>query len=161
MLRRRFELAAGFAMQAIAPACLCAGLIGIAAAQGEAMSAETLKQRGVQLHAEIDATYQQLRASKTLSDRVRQGNDVTDVVGKYIPVGIGLDEAQAILRAAGCSVGTSHEGHLVGRSAMNDRMLDIKHTLEVDLAPQASNGTSVVSEVHATIFTKYVPKDLK
>jgi hypothetical protein len=44
---------------------------------------------------------------------------------------------------------------------MNDRMLDIKHTLEVDLAPQASNGTSVVSEVHATIFTKYVPKDLK
>jgi len=151
-------------MQAIASVCFCAGLIGVAlpaksyaqtpAAQAEPLGAGTLEQRGAQLRAEIDATYQQLRASKTLSNRVRQGNDVTDVVGKYIPVGIRFDEAQAILRAAGCIVGFSHEGQLFGRSAMNDRMLDIKHTLEVDLAPQASNGTSVVGEVHATIFTK-------
>jgi hypothetical protein len=171
MLRRRFELATRFVMRAIASVCFCAGLIGIAlpaksyaqtpAAQAEPMSAETLKQHGVQLHAEIDATYQQLRASKTLSNRVRQGNDVTDVVGKYIPVGIRFDEAEAILRAAGCIVGISHEGHLFGRSTMNDRTLDIKHTFEVDLAPQSNNGISMVSEAHATIFTKYVPKDSK
>jgi|ERR1022692_971796 hypothetical protein len=171
MLRRQFELAPSTMMQAIASVCCCAALIGIAlpvksyaqtlAAQAEPMSAETLKQRGAQLRAEIDATYQQLRASKTLSNTVRQGNDVTDVVGKYIPVGIRFDEAQAILRAAGCIVGISHEGHLFGRSAMNDKLLDIKHTFEVDLAPRATNGISVVGELHATIFTKYVPRDRK
>jgi hypothetical protein len=92
---------------------------------------------------------------------LRQGNEVTDVVGKYIPVGIRFEEAQAILREAGCIVGISHEGPLVGRSAMNDRLLAIKHTLGVDLAPRAGNGNSVVGEVQAKIFTKYVPKDMK
>jgi|SRR5271166_5129793 len=171
MLRRRFQLAARFMMPAIRAVYFCAVLIGVAlpakshaeaaAAQAEPMSAESLNQRGAQLRAAIDATYQQLRASKTLSNRVKQGNDVTDVVGKYIPIGIRIDEAQAILRAAGCIVGISQAGHLFGRSAMNDRMLDIKHTFAVDLAQRATDDNSVVSEVHATIFTKYVPKELK
>ena len=57
--------------------------------------ADPLTQRGWRLRAEIDANYQQLRATKALSNRIDQPNDVTPVVAKYIPVGTTFDDAAA------------------------------------------------------------------
>lgn len=119
---------------------------------------DPLTQRGWRLRAEIDATYQELRATNTLTHRVDQPNDVTPVVLKYIPVGTTFDEAAAILRAAGCSIGVDAQGHGYGTLAMKDGLLQVKHTLAINLVPQTPHEFSVIGEVNGIIFEKYQVK---
>jgi hypothetical protein len=118
-------------------------------------------QRGFKLRAELAAEYKRLRATRKLSNRIGLDNDVTTIVIKYIPVGTSLDDARAIMRAAGCLVGVSPDGHVFGRAAMKDGLLDVKHTFSVDLAPGAANDDGAVDEVRASIFTTYTAKDIK
>jgi hypothetical protein len=125
-------------------------------------STDPLTQRGWRLRAEIDATYQQLRATKTLTQRVDQTNDVTPVVQKYIPVGTSFDDAAAILRAAGCSIGVKTNGHGYATLAMKDGLLQAKHTFAIDLVPRTANDFSVIGDVGGIIFENHrVKSDLK
>lgn len=124
--------------------------------------ADPLTERGWRLRAEIDATYQQLRASKTLTARVDQNNDVTPVVQKYLPVGTSFDDAAAILRAAGCSIGVKANGHGYATLAMKDGLLQAKHTFAIDLVPRTANDFSVIGDVGGIIFENHrVKSDLK
>lgn len=158
-------------LRAMCSAGLCACLLAClpccdlhaeaAAVQGKAVSADALLQLGRRLRAEIDAAYAQMKESKTLSNIVRQGNDVTPIVLKYIPVGIAFDDAKAILRSAGCVIPPLEQGHVFGRSAMKDGMLEVKHTFAVELTPRTPGDFSVVGAVRGTIFTKYVVHDRK
>jgi hypothetical protein len=129
-----------------------------APAQTEQITADALKHRGEQLHAEIDATYKQLRASNSLRNSLQGGNDVTAIALKYIPIGIGFADAEAILRAAGCTIVRSKQGHVSARSNLTGGFFDLYgHAFTVDLVPHAAGDFSVVAEVRANIFAKYVP----
>jgi hypothetical protein len=133
-----------------------------AAAPAAPVAADPLTQRGWRLRAEIDATYQDLRASKTLTHRVDQSNDVTPVVLKYIPVGTSFDEAAAILRAAGCVIGVTAQGHGYATLPMKDGLLQVKHTFAIDLVPRTANDFSIIGEVSGNIYENYrVKSDLK
>jgi hypothetical protein len=142
-------------------AAMPASTVAAAAQIQVSADAVALAQRGTQLRADIAATYQHLRQTKTLSNRVKDGNDVTDIVRKYIPVGTSFEDAEAILRSAGCHVGFSENGHVYGRAAMKDGLLQVKHTFAVDLEPPAPNDYSLVHDVSGTIFTVYVYRDAK
>ena len=50
------------------------------------LTAYTLQQRAQKLRAEINATYKQLRKSKSLKISLEGGNDVSPIVLKYIPI---------------------------------------------------------------------------
>jgi len=121
------------------------------------IAADALQQRGAQLRLGIDAVYKQLRASKSLKNTVNDGNDVTEFVLKYIPLGMPLDDAQVILRAAGCEIEAPRQGQLVARTRMRDGVLDLKHTLAIELAAPAPGDFAVVRNVSATIYLAYVP----
>lgn len=121
------------------------------------VTADVLQQRGAQLRMEIDAAYKQLRASKSLKNTVNDGNDVTEIVLKYIPLGMPLDDAQAILRETGCKVESPRQGQVVARIRMRDGVLDLKHTLAVELAGPALGDVGGVRNVSATIYLAYVP----
>jgi hypothetical protein len=68
--------------------------------QGVKIMATEIEQRGKQLRIDIDNTY------KDLSDKhaLKMQNYVSDVVGKYISVGISIEDAKAILKAAGLKI---------------------------------------------------------
>jgi len=129
-----------------------------AAPQTEQITADALKHRGAQLQAEINATYKQLRASNSIRNSIEGGNDVTAIALKYIPVGIAFADAEAILRAAGCTIVHSKQGHVAARSNLAGGFFDLYgHAFAVDLVPRAPGDFSVVAEVRANIFAKYVP----
>jgi hypothetical protein len=122
----------------------------------EPMTQDALKQQGAQLRADIDATYKQLRASKSLKNTVNDGNDVTAIVLKYIPLGMPFDKAEAILRAAGCTIGPQ-QGHIVARTHMRDGFFQSKHGFAAELVPQTPGNFNVVHDISARIYLEYVP----
>jgi len=128
------------------------------APRAEQMTADALRQRAEKLHAEIDATYERLRASNSIKIYIKGGNDVTAIVLKYIPIGISFDDAEAILRTAGYMVGHSEDGHVFSRATLGGGLLELySGQFDVDLAPQAPDDVRVVSAVSALIFARYVP----
>jgi hypothetical protein len=68
------------------------------------MTTSHLVQRGKQLRADIDTSYQKLVDTKTLKVQGQGVNLITDMVIKYIPIGTSFDDAKEILRAAGFTV---------------------------------------------------------
>ncbi len=120
------------------------------------MTPEQLKQRGAQLRADIDLTYKQLRASKSLKNTVHDGNDVTAIVLQYIPIGTPFDDAEAIFRAAGCTFGLQ-QGHIVARTHMRDGFFQSKHAFAADLVPQTQGNLPLVHEIYARIYLEYLP----
>jgi hypothetical protein len=166
MLKHPLQQATQSTVLLVGLAILCGGAISLArparsyaapAPPNEPISADALSQRGMQLRAEIDATYKQLRASKTLANAVNEANDVTAIVLKYIPPGISFDDAEAILRASGCTIGPPQQGHIFARSHMKDRFFDLKHSFAVELIPQVPGDFQVVRRVSARIYLEYVP----
>jgi hypothetical protein len=148
-------------------AFLCAGVIalvlsaqaatGAAAPRNEPVTADELKQRGEQLRAEIDETYKRLRASNSVKTSLRGGNDVSAIVLKYIPTCTSLEDARAILRAAGYMVGPSQQGHMVSRTSLRGGLFEFYgYQLSVDITPQPTADFSTVSEISAIIFARYV-----
>ncbi|MGO9635765.1 MAG: hypothetical protein ACLPX1_18005 [Steroidobacteraceae bacterium] len=167
MLWHRVQQTSKLTIQLAGLVLLCASVIVVAlptkscaetaAPQTGQLTAYEQIQRGAQLRADIDAAYKKLRASKSLKDTVHDGNDVTAIVLKYIPLGISFDDAEAILEAAGCTVGPPIQGHISARTLMADRLLALKHAFAVDLAPRVPGDFSVVDNVRATIYLDYVP----
>src|SRR5271169_1897778 len=129
-----------------------------AAPRTEQMTADALKQRGERLRAEIDATYKQLRASNSIKIYIRGGNDATAIALRYIPIGISFDDAEAILRSAGYTVGHSEQGHIVSRTTLGGGLFELySGEFAVDLAPKGPDDFRFVGEVSAIIFARYVP----
>jgi hypothetical protein len=127
------------------------------ASQTEQLTAEALNQRGLRLRAEIDAAYRQLRISNSLKNAVNDGNDVASIVLKYILIGMSFDDAESILRTAGCKIEVPRQGHILASTHLKDRFFDLKHAFAVDLAPLASRGFVAVNQVRATIYLEYAP----
>jgi hypothetical protein len=140
---------------ASAPAAPAAPSAQSVPAATQPIPADPLMQRGWRLRAEIDATYQELRATKTLTHRVDQPNDVTPLVLKYIPVGTSFDEAAAILRAANCEIGVDAQGHGYATLPMKDGLLQQKHTLKVELVPRTTNEFTVIGDVRGFVILNY------
>jgi hypothetical protein len=119
---------------------------------------------GKQLRREIKEIYASLKRTHALGSPTK-GNDVTDVVLKYIPVGTSFDAAEAILRGGGFQVGPRPADipnpwrplypqepqlaklHLEGWLT--------PHYLSVSLVPRANGDYSVVTRVHAAIVMAY------
>lgn len=68
------------------------------------MTAKFLQQRGQDLRREIDAHYEKLLDSKTLKIQGQGVNVITDLVAKYLSIGMPMEDAFAILRAAGFKI---------------------------------------------------------
>lgn len=64
----------------------------------------SLEAQGKRLRADIDKVYQELKSKKQLKDVSLGGNDITDVIQRYLPAGMSFDDAEAILRSAGFTV---------------------------------------------------------
>lgn len=126
-----------------------------------------ISKRGAELKGELEATYQDLKSRKALTN----DNDVTAIVIKYIPIGTTFDDAEAILRAAGCLVGNPSQHQDVptrpyaermrlstvdGSLPMNHGILDIGRKFVVQLFPQTPTDYTIVDRVEASIIKQYL-----
>jgi hypothetical protein len=113
-----------------------------------------LSQTGARLQADITATYEELRQNQTLRFAPEGGNDVTTVVLKYIPLGASLDDATAILRAAGYYLTTTPDGVLYARANLGGGFPSFKPSgLEIVLRSGPINPHTL-TQLHAEIFRK-------
>jgi hypothetical protein len=71
---------------------------GEAHATDHRLNAEALEERGKQLLTEIEQRYRKLSSAPRLTG---SGDDISDIVIKYIPIGTSFDDAEDVLRAAG------------------------------------------------------------
>jgi hypothetical protein len=120
-----------------------------------------LSQRGARLQADITTTYRELRQNRALRFAPQGGNDVTPVVLKYLPLGATLDDAIAILRAAGYYLTTAPDGALYARANLGGEFPDFKASgLEIVLRSGPDNAHTI-SELHGVIFRKPNVSDQK
>ena len=75
-----------------------------ACATSSAEPPSILELQGKQLRADIDKVYQELKSKKQLKDVSLGGNNITDVIQRYLPAEMSFDDAEAILRSAGFEV---------------------------------------------------------
>ena len=66
------------------------------------MTSDSLEQRGKKLRAAIEQAYKKLVDARAL--KPMGGNNITEMVVQYIPVGTSFDDAENILRNAGFKV---------------------------------------------------------
>jgi hypothetical protein len=130
-----------------------------AAAQQYSMQANApanAVQDGKNLRAEINSIYASMRSAH------KGDADVSALVQKYIPVGTSFDNAEAVLRAAGCVVAprrhSIHPGNVdpgldgvFGRVSLNGDILQA-FQFGVTLIPRAPNDYSAVAAVTAAIY---------
>lgn len=124
-----------------------------------AVATESLEQRGKQLRIELEQAYKKMVDAGTLSTDPRVSNDVTDVVIRYIPVGMSFDDAESILRSAGFRVDsrpsanqprTGRDRHdVVGAIAPFDQKFLGGADLYVHLSPASPGDYSKVNKVSA------------
>jgi hypothetical protein len=123
-------------------------------AEERAREDNPISQRGIGLHREIDAFYADLSARHAL----KQDNDVTAIVEKYIPIGTTFSEAERVLRAAGCHVGIEP---YIGLAPIDEqkRLSHVNAKLEVSgltffvmLYPPKPNEYSVVTNISASLL---------
>ena len=142
------------ALMLAAPDLAAAGTVGPSAQQ-------RLAQRGGALRADITATFKQLRKDRALRYAAQGGNDVAPLVLKYIPLGTRMDEAAALLNAAGYTLGMT-EGHLYARGNLGGDFPNYKPSvLEIRLMPTDRSETATVAGLQAYIVRKQSPGDLK
>lgn len=123
------------------------------------VTSESLEQRGKQLRAALELAYKKKVDAKTLSADPRVGNDVTDVVVRYIPIGTSFDDAESILRSAGFRVdprpNVKVEGNRSGRYDVVGAIVPFVQkflssvNLYVHLSPAMPGDYSKVSKVLA------------
>jgi hypothetical protein len=120
-----------------------------------------LSQRGARLQADITATYQELRQNQALRFAPQGGNDVTPVVLKYIPLGATMDDAVAVLRAAGYYLTTTPDGALYARANLGGEFPSFRASgLEIVLRSGPDNA-HIITQLHAEIFRKPNVSDQK
>jgi hypothetical protein len=72
------------------------------------MAPEIMKQKGKHLRDNIEDEYNRLKVSKTLSlPNTGKGNDISQIILKYIPIGTSFEDAEIVLQSAGFSLATS------------------------------------------------------
>ena len=121
-------------------------------------------QLGRKLRHEIQGIYAELKRTHALGSP-RTGNDVSDVVLKYIPVGTSFDAAEAILRNAGCKIGTRPadipkpwrplEPQEPVLATLPLGGWPLGHYLSVALVPRENGDYSTVTRVSAKILMAY------
>jgi len=77
------------------------------------MTSDDLDRRGKQLRAEIELVYKELKSATKLVVGYR-GNDIREIVLKYVPIGTSFDDAETILRFAGFTVYPRPEANATG-----------------------------------------------
>jgi hypothetical protein len=77
--------------------------VSVVSAQPTAADSKDYVQMGKSLRQEVQRIFSDLKRRHALGS-LTTGNDVTDVVLKYIPVGTSFDAAEGILRSAGCRI---------------------------------------------------------
>jgi hypothetical protein len=133
-------------------------------AQAATADAGNYVQLGKELRHEIQGIYADLKRRHALGSP-RRGNDVTDVVLKYIPAGTSFDTAEAILRNAGCKIGTRPadipkparplEPQEPVLATLHLGGWPLGHYLSVALVPRENGDYSTVTRVSATILMAY------
>ena len=71
-----------------------------------------IAERGQSLRRAIDETYKRLEESKAIKPMLMGGNSITDIVLKFIPLGMPFDEAEDTLRAAGFVIEPRQKSYL-------------------------------------------------
>lgn len=124
------------------------------------MTHDSLGQRGKQLRAAIEQTYKELVDAKALNPR--GGNDITEIVVRYIPVGMTFDDAEQILRNAGFKVEPRPSANPPGSLPWRYDVIGIIDSFDskrflsnvrvwVHLIPQAPGDYDKVSKVSASV----------
>jgi hypothetical protein len=124
--------------------------------QEKTMHSEQVDQRGKRLRLELEQTYRDWRDTNSL----QRGRDITALVAQFIPEGSSFDEAEAVLRAAGCQVGRRYLDHRTGELTRKDDV-DGTFTLAshfpnttrfiVVLTPPAPGDYTKVARIRASI----------
>jgi hypothetical protein len=122
-------------------------------AEERAREDNPISKKGIALHREIDAFYSDLSARHA----VKQDNDVTEIVQKYIPIGTPFREAERVLRAAGCQVGIEPYIGLAPEERKRLSHVDAKLelgglTFFVMLYPSKPNEYDVVTTLSASLL---------
>src|SRR2546426_8955768 len=125
------------------------------------MTSDNLEQRGKQLRTEIELVYKQLKSGKKLQVGIK-GNDIGEIVKKYVPIGTSFDDAENILRFAGFTVhprpaadaaGNRPDKYLVYATIDSlDKGFIWKVEVIVSLSPKAPGDYSDVSKISASLF---------
>jgi hypothetical protein len=120
-----------------------------------------LSLRGARLRAEITAAYEELRQNGALRFAPQGGNDVTPLVLKYIPLGATMEDATAVLRAAGYYLTTSVDGALYARVNLGGGFPNFRPSgLEI-LMRAAPDSAHSITRLQAEIFRKPNVSDQK
>jgi hypothetical protein len=127
------------------------------------MIADEINQRGIQLRADIEQRYAELSAEQQL--KPMGGNDISDIVLKYIPVGTSFDDAEKLLWLAGFNVDPRPSAHPLGnRPDKYDVVASIdpfighlfyKTSVYVHLSPKIPGDYNEVSKVYAGIAVSF------
>jgi len=130
-------------------------------------STNELEQRGKKLRADIDNAYKKLSEASGIKDRGMGSSPITDVVTKYIPIGISFDDAETILRSAGFAIRPRAPNPYI--SEKYPEKYDVVATIDqyvptpfgktsviVSLRPRNPGDYSVVRKVSAEITRIYL-----
>jgi hypothetical protein len=115
------------------------------------------QRRGKALRTEVEKLYADMKAHGTLKPESRGCNFITDTIAKYVPVGSSFEDAEAVLRAAGCVIDYPVKrqviGHLPGDDvrahAVIERHLLGTNLFDVDLTPRSPGDYAVVTAISA------------
>jgi hypothetical protein len=127
---------------------------------GEKGQPDIVLQRGIELRKELESTYDDLRSRGLLT----RDNDVKTIVIKYIPIGTSFDDAERILRAAGCKVGSEPDvatlpadeqlrlGHIDASLGLSHGWSDSGRLFFVSLYPRTPTEYDLVARLDASII---------
>lgn len=128
------------------------------------LSPATIAHRAAAFTTEVESRYQELSAQ----DSIKGDNDVTAIALKSFTVGMRFDDAEGILRAAGCAVSGRHHGELPP-TPLDDQMWVAKVSgickitagfwhngteLVVLLYPITPSNYSIVGNIRASIVVQ-------
>jgi hypothetical protein len=135
------------------------------------INALDFQERGARLRLELERTYQDLRHTGEFKS---DGNDVSSIVRKYVPVGTSFADAETTLRSSGFAIDPlppreppenpsgSEEHKLMMRFAIFGTLVLAQHgvsriTVEITLLPKISGADhNTVKGVHAAIYYRGV-----
>jgi hypothetical protein len=116
------------------------------------------QRRGKALRTEVEKLYADVKAHGTLKPEGRGRNFITDTIAKYVPVGSSFEDAEAVLRDAGCVIDYPVKrqviGHLPGDDDVRAHAVIERHLLgtnlfDVDLTPRSPGDYAVVTAISA------------
>lgn len=122
-----------------------------------------LRKTGAQLRAAIDAAYQEMQAAHKLKSAGNGRNSISDVVIRFIPIGMDFAEAEHILRYAGFAVGARQRSQFIPGRVEALAIMDFyksliagKASIYISLQPKGIQDWSVVNNISAEITLQYI-----